>query len=880
MAETARGGTLSAIASALYSLDFHQGSVRVVWASDNVRAVLGWEPAQCGAVPDWWGQHIHPEDRDAAETGLAALSSAGDLAHDYRLRRNDGTYVRVRDEARVTHRDQDGRTHVTGCWTAAPPAPDGGVHDRLRDAVESLSEGFLLWDADDRLVFANSRFLELYSEVAHLHVAGVEFEAVNRVVAETGLMVEARGREEDFLRERVEQHRNPRGPYERRLGADRWLLCNEHKTRDGGTVFVFTEITERKQREVALAESERKFRNLIEGSAQGILIHQSDRLLFANQALADLLGYDTPEDVLATGSVDDHVAPEERARTRAYGKARLAGEPAPTDYEFEALRRDGTRLWLNNRSMRVEWEGEPAIQTFLFDVTDRRRADEALRESETQFRLVTDALPLAIFFVDIDLRYRLVNKNMAERFDLSPAEVVGRSVVEVLGPENLAVLQPHIAIALTGQGQTFEVSMMVTGGKRDVLTTYVPHRGADGAVRGFFGVSQDITERKRLEEGFRQTQKLEAIGQLAGGIAHDFNNILQIIAGFTELSLKTLSPGSTGTHYLQKVLESSERARSLVQQILTFSGREPARKITVDLGRVVPGVIEMLRATLPATITIDRDFAAADFTVTADPTQIEQVIVNLCTNAAHAMRNGGGRLLLSLDRVDFPNAQESAGVALAPGAYTRLGVADTGHGMDEETRQRIFEPFYTTKSLGEGSGLGLAVVHGIVTDHDGAVTVDSAPGQGTGISVYLPVAKPGSTTAEPDRGDQCAGGTERILFVDDEPQLVEVAAALLSGRGYRVVTAQSAAEALALFARDPMSFDLVISDQTMPGMAGDALARALLDIRADLAIILCTGYSHSIDEAGAYRIGIRELVMKPLIGQDLFAAVRRVIDRA
>jgi nitrogen-specific signal transduction histidine kinase/CheY-like chemotaxis protein len=389
---------------------------------------------------------------------------------------------------------------------------------------------------------------------------------------------------------------------------------------------------------------------------------------------------------------------------------------------------------------------------------------------------------------------------------------------------------------------------------------------------------QDITERKQLEAQLNQARKLEAIGTLAGGIAHDFNNILMPIIGYCELSLNEMPKEERIRHNLEQVLLSADRARDLVKQILTFSRKREHESKPVKVSLLVKETLRLLGSALPATIEIREnvDASAMDATIMADPIQIHQVLMNLCTNAYHAMRAKGGVLSITLKNVDIEPGAETAIADLGPGAYLKLTVADTGHGIDEETRQRIFDPYFTTKGPLEGTGLGLATVYGIVKNLRGGIAVFSEPGEGAAFDVYFPRTKEIQAT-EVDIPVTPPTGKGLILLVDDEKPIVDMLKEMLESLGYEVAERYSSLDAIQAFKAHPESFDLVITDLTMPHLTGIDLAKEILKIRADTPMILCTGFSETIDENEAKLLGIRAFLMKPISLRDLAVAVSKIL---
>ena len=414
-----------------------------------------------------------------------------------------------------------------------------------------------------------------------------------------------------------------------------------------------------------------------------------------------------------------------------------------------------------------------------------------------------------------------------------------------------------------------------------------PIHDAAGGIVGYRGVTRDITARLYAEEQLRQAQqdaqrrqaqKMEAIGVLAGGIAHDFNNLLGAILGYTDLALHEVAPSAPVAQYLQEVLTAGRRAQSLVLQILTFSRASEPERIPVQLRLIVKEALKLLRASLPTTIDIRQDIDHDDGTVLADPTQMHQVLMNLCANAEYAMRDTGGILEVRLDTVELDTGAVAHYAELVPGSYVRLTIRDTGHGIPPEVATRVFEPFFTTKGVGQGTGMGLAVVHGIVTSHGGAITLQSTPGQGTTCEVYLPRLDMvvDDTTS---RDESLPVGKGVILFIDDEEAIARVSQQMLERLGYQAVVRTSSLAALETFRQTPHHFDLVITDQTMPHMTGEALACELRRIRPDIPIILCTGFSHTIDAKKALAQGIDAFLMKPLVARDLGLAIQHVLEQ-
>jgi PAS domain S-box-containing protein len=401
------------------------------------------------------------------------------------------------------------------------------------------------------------------------------------------------------------------------------------------------------------------------------------------------------------------------------------------------------------------------------------------------------------------------------------------------------------------------------------------------SVRAVVFNFRDITERKqaeaerlRLEQRLRQAEKMEAVGRLAGGIAHDFNNILGGILGYAEMLAEKAPEGTPLKRYAANVLSGATRASGLVEQILSYSRSQRGKRAPVDLGRVVSETLELVRGSLPAGIRLASEFPSSRLYVVGDPTQLHQVTMNLCTNACHAMA-AGGTLRVRLDQAEVTADRQLAHTVLQAGAYACLTVEDTGSGMDEATLARIFEPFFTTKEVGKGTGLGLALVYGIVTDSLGAIAVASTPGRGSRFAIYLPLVEPPAAVEDAAAGPVARGRGERVLVVDDEEALVAVTSEVLKHIGYEPVGCSDGAAALAAF--DAGNIDAVIADEVMPGISGTQLAIALRRKRADLPIVLVSGYTGPILLERARSVGITEILKKPVQSRDIANALARVL---
>jgi len=544
-------------------------------------------------------------------------------------------------------------------------------------------------------------------------------------------------------------------------------------------------------------------------------------------------------------------------------------------FEYRFKDTEGRYHWIHDEQrVVVREDGRKEMIGAWWDVTDTKAAQEELR------RLAAAIEQAAEMVVITDEKAEIVYANPA--FE----KITGYRQLEVLG-KNPRILKSgehdHAFYrrmwASLSSGKTWHgriVNKKKDGRLYTEEATISPVLDPSGYIVNYVAVKRDITREQALEQQFLEAQKMEAIGTLAGGIAHDFNNILGIILANAQILEFSGAINRESKETLDQIITASKRARELVRQILAFSRRGKQEKIIMNLKPVVKETIGLLRASLPATIRLEPHIAADTGMLFADPTQMQQVLMNLCTNAAHAMEKEGGVLKIALTNTSIGENDTPLEPGTAPGEYVKLSISDTGHGMQPWILKRIFEPYFTTKETGKGTGLGLSVAHGIVKSHGGAIKVSSIVRKGSVFEIYLPRIK--GEASETDEFDlPLLTGTGRILFVDDEPSLTLMGQKILGRLGYQVQTANSPVEALEMFRSKPGKWDLVITDLTMPELTGVDLAKALLEMRPDLPIILCTGFSDQVNEKTLRSIGVRGLLLKPLTIHELAHAVRMAI---
>jgi PAS domain S-box-containing protein len=655
---------------------------------------------------------------------------------------------------------------------------------------------------------------------------------------------------------------------------------------------ILRDITERKRAEATSHESEERFRQIAETIDEVFWITPPDknRMIYVSPAYEKIWGracadlYVNPRNWLAAIHPDD--------RDRVIHAALTKQSEGTYDEEYRILRPDGAERWIRDRAFPLRREsGEiHRLVGLAEDITDRKHveseiralseqlegrvvertvqlkdANEALRKADSRQRALLNAIPDVVFRIHRDGTFLDFSASRGKTF-LPPDQIIGTNLMAAAIPAEVRVaLKSAIDRAIdAGTVVPLEYALPADGVTRHYEARIV-RSGPDEVV----ATIRDITQRKnaeahreRLEQQLRQSQKMEAIGTLAGGIAHDFNNILTAILGYAEL-LRAQVRGQAGVEErLTEITKAGSRAKDLVAQILTFSRRQEHSRTTLSLGPAIDDALKLMRAAIPTSIEIDAHVDSDLPPVLADATQIHQVVMNLAANAAAAMAGGPGRLVVRCSAV-LLDAAGAADAGLSPGRFVRLVIEDTGCGMPPDVLERIFDPFFTTKGPGEGTGLGLSVVHGIVKAHDGTITVDSRVGEGTVFRIYFPALLERQPTRAGQRPTAVSGQGEHVLCVDDEPALVELLRDQLQTLGYRVTAYVSPLEALSDFLARPLDFDVVLTDLTMPGMSGADLAERILKVRPDLPIVMATGYGHVMTEERVRELGVRPLLYKP-----------------
>ena len=647
---------------------------------------------------------------------------------------------------------------------------------------------------------------------------------------------------------------------------------------------------ERKKAGEALRASEEMFRLLVENAPDAIFVQTEGLFAYVNPAALKLFGTNSPDQLIGKSDIE-RLHPDYREEfTKRIHRLHFEKEPVP-NIEQKFIRIDGSVVEAETSAVPINYNGKDGALVFVRDISERKRAKEEHEHLNRLNRLILGAASEGIIGLDVEGKAVFANPSSAAILGYETEQMLGKDIHELVyhsrgdGSECARTACPMHATLKTGNPCPMreEVLWRKNGEQFPALYSCTPIIEA-GSIIGAVLTIRDITEHKKdeairsmLEAKLSQAQKFEAIATLAGGIAHDFNNILAPIIGFTEMALRDDSLSGKTRKGMEQVFSAGLRAKDLVKQILTFSrpeeetGRKP-----LEISLIVKEILKLLRASLPATVDIRQKLEKGR--VLADPTQIHQVLMNLCVNATHAM-NDNGVLEVSLIQVDLSqNDMASLSlIGLKPGPFLKLSVSDTGCGMDSATMQRIFEPYFTTKDFGKGTGLGLAVVHGIVKRHDGAITVKSNPGKGTEFTVYLPRLS-GATEIVEDPDHRLGKGNENILYIDDEPLMLEIGTQILSRLGYQVASVTDSLEALELFRTGPDHFDLVIANHIMPKLTGTELAKQIHRVRPDIPVIICKGFSEKTGANAEENFNV-EYMVKPFVAKDLASMVRTTLEK-
>lgn len=845
---------------------------KVKWVNRSWEEIFGFENRK---YLDQEASIVYPSQDEYERVGKELYPSLG-LGHvtrtDARFMRQDGSIF----DGHIRMKALDPSDPAKGTIAAIMDVSDKKKavealrvsEEKYRQVVEKAQEGILVAQ-DGLLRFVNPKIVELlgYSEEEVTSKPFAEF-----IHPDDREMV-------------VEKHR-------RRMRGEKFptrysfkVLTKEGTTKiveiDSTSIFweerpaalvLMTDITERLRMEEQLKEREEWYRTLVEESFDGMFVQQGATITFANAQLHKMLGYASGE---LKGMEHWRVYhPDYHALTRERANARMRGDEAVSQYEVVLQRKDGTSFDGEISARAVTVRGKPGVQVWLRDISKRKRSELALRRLATAVGQAEET----IVITDPSGNIEYVNPAFERITGFTRDEVLGQNSRILKSGEHDESFYRNLWLTIT-HGRVWK-GRLVNRRKDGTLysedATISPVRDPTGRIVNFVAVKRDVTEQLALQQQLMQAQKMEAVGTLAGGIAHDFNNLLQVTLGYSELLLADKSEDDSHYADLQKIHQAARSGAELVQRLLTFSKKVEFKPVPLDINRQIERVERLLRRTIPRMIDIRLELSPDVERVKADPAQIEQIIMNLALNARDAMGESG-LLVIGTENVELDDDYCRLRSGFKPGSYVLLSVSDTGHGIDRDTLQHIFEPFYTTKELGRGTGLGLAMVYGIVKQHEGHITCHSEVGKGTNFKIYLP-----SILKEPEAVDVSAEmpafGTETLLLVDDESAVRELGERILTKNGYEVISVGSALEALDVFSQQGEKISLVILDLVMPSVGGKDCLSELLKINPKAKVLIASGYLTDAVILETLNYGAKGFVAKPFRVKELLIQVRKVLD--
>ena len=883
--------TLSGIAqlqqTAKHYRDLVETSHNLIWSVDAegrwtflnrnaTRDIYGCEPEEMLGRPFY--ELLAPE-QIAKERAVFERILAGESVFQYETihYRKDGAPVDLSFNA-IVLRDENGQVLGT-TGTAIDITQRKRTETALRER-EALFEAFMnhasavafMKDAEGRTRYINRAYEINFQVTAQNQLGKTDFELwppeVARRLRANDLAVLEGGKPVELL----EQLPTPDG----RL-RDWWVLKFPIR-HQSGQVFLggfAVDLTEHRRTAEALRSSEERYRQLFERNLAGVFRSTLDgRLLDCNDSFVRILGYGSRAEILTHPTTDFYMDTVDRAVLLA----RLEDDPHLTNFEFRMRRRDGSPLWiLENVSLLADSAGEPILEGTIVDISERKNAEQALRDSEAKYRSLIDNLEQAVFLKDRAGFFRAANPNFCANLGLVEADLLGKTDHDFFPPELAAKYRTDdLEVMTAGTVLRREEKTLIGGRLRTVRVIKTPVRDQVGEILGVLGIFWDVTDQLDLEAQLRQAQKMEAVGQLAGGIAHDFNNLLTVILGNLSFIRQRPHEPELAAELITNAEQAGLRAAELTKRLLGFSRRTLLRIAPLDLNHLVEETIRILRRTIDPRIQMDATLPAGLGNARGDAGQVSQILMNLAINARDAMPQGG-RLHFSTSRFSPNAAYLASHVEARTGEFIRLRVEDTGTGMAPEVRERIFEPFFTTKEVGKGTGLGLAMVFGILQQHEGWVTCASEPGRGTTFDIFLP-REPQTLPEPPPDNPALIKGHETILLVDDEALIRNLGALALRRHGFQVMLAEHGLHALDIYRQHGHKIDLVILDGTMPQFSGRDTLLEMTKINPSVKVLFSSGYA-----AEHHRLADQPHVVgylaKPYQVEDLAAKVRETLDQ-
>jgi len=872
----------------LYSLKVEGEQLIPQTVSENVPRLFGFTVEEACSF-DWWVNHLHPEDRERALAGIPEVIKAGKWSSEYRIRHQAGHYLWVEDMQQLVRNAEGKPTDIVGVWTNITERKQAEtISHQLAAIVESSDDAIIGKDLNSIITSWNKGAENIFGYPAGemIGTSILRLIPADRQAEENQILGKIRQGKSVLHFDTLRQTKDGRM-------IDVSITASPIKDAGGhaiGVSKVARDISNRKQAAAELLESRRFLRSTLDALSSHIAILDEhgtivevnaawNRFARENQFIGN---HGVGDNYL---KVCDSVSGDcsEEANSVAIGiRAVMAGQQAEFHLEYPC-HSSQERRWFVVRATRFAGDRPVRVVVAHENITERKLAEGSLRESEEKFRQIAETVHEVFWITDSTMHQIIYVSPAYEKIwgrTCASLYATPRQWLEVIHPEDGGrVAQAAAAILTSGSYDATYRILRPDKTERWIHDKGFPVRSAAGEIYRIVGTAEDITEKRKLEDAYRQAQKMESIGQLAGGIAHDFNNILAAILGNLYLARMDAAGQPAILEHLEQISEAGRRATELVKQILAFSRHAKPEREPLKLNDIVIEALKLLRSSLPATIRIETSLTEMPV-VLANATAIHQVIMNLGTNAWHALRDQTGVLKVEMRELVLDEDFVETHPDLRPGRYVQLSVSDTGCGMDPAMLEHIFEPFFTTKGVGEGTGLGLAVVHGIMKSHDGGISVYSQPGEGTTFHLYFPAIATEVLAQEIAATPIPRGHGEHIMFLDDEEVLASVGKRILNRLGYVVTALTNPLEAITAVRDQPAAFDLVISDLTMPGMDGIKLGGQLLQLQPHLPIIIMSGFSGALTAEKVRELGFRELLCKPCTPRELAETVHRILHPA